>query len=58
VFALGGKATSVFMGADLWEDKLVKLSKIIGYVQQNKRYPGSINLVNAKKVVVKFSENI
>jgi hypothetical protein len=58
VFALGGKATSVFMGADLWEDKLTKLAKIIGYVQQNKRYPGSINLVNSKKVVVKFSESI
>lgn len=58
VFALGGKATSVFMGADLWEEKLVKLSKIVGYVQKNKRYPGSINLVNAKKVVVKFSDNI
>ena len=58
VFALGGKATSVFMGADLWEEKLTKLSKIVGYVQKNKRYPGSINLVNSKKVVVKFSDNL
>jgi hypothetical protein len=58
VFALGSKATSVFMGADLWEEKLNKLAKIIGYVQKNKRYPTSINLVNSKKVVVKFSDNI
>jgi hypothetical protein len=58
VFALGGRATSVFMGADLWEEKLGKLTKIIGYVQKSKRYPGSINLVNSKKVVVKFSESI
>ena len=58
VFALGGKATSVFMGADLWEEKLVKLTKVIGYVQKSKRYPGSINLVNSKKVVVKFSDKI
>ena len=58
VFALGGKATSVFMGADLWEEKLPKHSKIIGYVQKNKRYPSSINLVNSKKVVVKFSDNL
>ena len=58
VFALGGKATSVFMGTDLWEEKLTKLTKIIGYVNKNKRYPGSINLVNSKKVVVKFSDNI
>lgn len=58
VFALGGKATSVFMGSDLWEEKLTKLTKVIGYVQKSKRYPGSINLVNSKKVVVKFSDNI
>lgn len=58
VFALGGKATSVFMGPDLWEEKLTKLSKIVGYVAKNKRYPNSINLVNSKKVVVKFSDNL
>jgi len=58
VFALGGRANSVFMGADLWEEKLTRLSKIVGYVHNNKRYPGSINLVNSKKVVVKFSDNI
>lgn len=58
IFALGGKATSVFMGADLWEDKLTKLTKIVGYVGKNKRYPNSINLINAKKVVVKFSDKI
>ncbi len=58
VFALGRKATSVFMGADLWEEKLTKLTKIVGYVTKNKRYPSSINLLNAKKVVVKFSDSI
>lgn len=58
IFALGGKATSVFMGTDLWEEKLTKLSKIVGYVGKNKRFPSSINLVNSKKVVVKFSDKI
>lgn len=58
IFGLGGKATSVFMGADLWEEKLTKLTKIVGYVGKNKRYPSSINLVNSKKVVVKFSDKI
>ncbi|MES2528434.1 MAG: hypothetical protein V4598_15230 [Bdellovibrionota bacterium] len=58
VFSLGGKATSVFMGADLWEEKLTKLTKIVGFVMERKRYPSSINLVNAKKVVVKFSDKI
>ncbi|HLT23053.1 MAG TPA: cell division protein FtsQ/DivIB [Bacteriovoracaceae bacterium] len=54
VFSLAGKATSVFMGADLWDEKITKLGKIVGYVTKNKKYPKSINLVNAKKVVVKF----
>ncbi len=58
VFSLGGRATSVFMGADLWEEKLTKLTKIVGFVRDSKRYPSSINLVNAKKVVVKFSDKI
>jgi hypothetical protein len=58
IFALGGKATSVFMGAELWDEKLTKLTKIVGYVGKNKRYPSSINLVNSKKVVVKFSDKI
>lgn len=58
VFSLGGKATSVFMGADLWEEKLTKLTKIVGFVKDSKRYPSSINLVNSKKVVVKFSDKI
>lgn len=58
IFALGGKATSVFMGTDLWDEKLNKLTKIFGYVGKNKRYPTSINLVNTKKVVVKFSDKI
>ena len=58
IFALGRKATSVFMGTDLWDEKLVKLTRIVGYVGKNQRYPSSINLVNSKKVVVKFSDKI
>jgi hypothetical protein len=56
VFALGRKATSVFLGSDQWGDKLAKLSKIVDYVSKSNRYPSSINLVNLKKVVVKFSD--
>ena len=58
IFALSGRATSVFIGADFWEEKLTKLSKIVAYVGKNKRYPTTINLVNSKKVVVKFSDKI
>lgn len=58
IFGLGGKATAVFMGADIWEEKMRKLIKVIGYVEKSRRYPSSISLVNAKKVVVKFSDKL
>jgi hypothetical protein len=58
IFALGPKATSVFMGSEFWDEKLTKLEKIVSYVSKNKRYPATINLVNSKKVVVKFSDKI
>lgn len=58
VFSMGGKATSVFMGTNFWDEKLTKLSKIVGYVSKNKRFPSTINIVNPKKVVVKFSDKI
>ncbi|MGE3608921.1 MAG: cell division protein FtsQ/DivIB [Bacteriovoracaceae bacterium] len=58
VFALGGKATSVFLGSDFWEEKISKLTKVVGFLTKSKRYPSSINLVNSKKVVVKFSDKI
>ncbi len=58
IFSFSGKTTSVFLGAELWEEKLAKLTKIVSYVNESKRYPSSINLLNAKKVVVKFSDKI
>lgn len=54
IFSLGNRATSVFMGTELWETKLEKLAKIISYVEQSGKYPSTINITNAKKVVVKF----
>ena len=54
IFALGGRTTSVFLGTDLWETKLEKLEKIISYVDKSQKFPSTINLTNAKKVVVKF----
>jgi hypothetical protein len=59
VFSLGGaRATSVFMGTDFWDVKITKLEKLLDYVSKNKRFPTTVNLVNAKKVVVKFSDNL
>jgi len=48
----------VFLGADYWDVKITKLDKILSYVTKNNRFPSTINLVNAKKVVVKFSDKI
>lgn len=59
VFSLGGaSATSVFFGTEFWDVKISKLEKFLSYVSKNKRFPTSINLVNAKKVIVKFSDNL
>ena len=54
IFSMGGRATSVFLGSELWETKLEKLAKIISYVEETGKYPSTINLTNVKKVVVKF----
>ncbi len=54
IFSLGGRTTSVFLGTDFWETKLEKLGKIISYVEKSQKYPSTINLTNAKKVIVKF----
>lgn len=52
------KATSAFLGADAWLEKTKKLIKVFSYLEKKKRHPTIINLNNAKKVVVKFSDRI
>jgi hypothetical protein len=54
ILSHGPRTTSVFMGRELWETKLEKLEKIISYTEKSQKYPVTINLTNAKKVVVKF----
>ncbi|HLE10217.1 MAG: hypothetical protein A2504_05045 [Bdellovibrionales bacterium RIFOXYD12_FULL_39_22] len=48
--------TSVFMGSDVWEEKILKLQKIVAFMEEKGKTPAIINLTNAKKVVVKFSD--
>ncbi len=48
--------TSVFLGNDIWEEKMVKLHKIVAFMEEKGKSPAIINLTNAKKVVVKFSD--
>ena len=51
-----GIPTSVFMGVDSWDDKIMKLQKIVSYMKSKGKTPAIINLTNAKKVVVKFND--
>jgi len=56
ILSLKGQPSSVFLGADEWDLKVEKLTKIVGYMSKGKRIPTIINLTNPKKVVVKFNE--
>jgi len=56
ILSLKGQPSSVFLGADEWDLKVEKLTKIVGYMSKGKKIPTIINLTNPKKVVVKFNE--
>lgn len=58
ILSIDGHPSSVFIGEYQWQEKLKKLRKIISYMREKKQIPSVINLTNAKKVVVKFSDNI
>jgi hypothetical protein len=46
------------LGGDLWEEKILKLQKLLIYMEAKKKVPSVINLMNVKKVVVKFPETL
>ena len=56
IMSVKGHSSSVFLGRDEWDEKITKLTKIIGYMSKKKKVPTIINLTNPKKVVVKFNE--
>ncbi len=58
IFSAPGKSTTVFLGKDLWEEKILRLNKIFSYMDKSRHYPSTINLTNAKKVVVKFGNTL
>jgi len=58
ILSVKGQPSSVFFGQGEWEAKSKKLRKIINYMASKKKIPAIINLTNAKKVVVKFSDRI
>ena len=56
IFSIENRASSAFLGRDNWEEKSKKLQKIMDYMVKKKKIPSIINLTNARKIVVKFSD--
>ena len=56
ILSIQGHPSSVFMGKGDWEEKVDKLRKVIDHMLASGRLPAVINMTNAKKVVVKFSD--
>lgn len=56
ILSVKGRPSSVFMGNDIWNDKLSKLERLVSYMEKKGKIPAIINLTNAKKVVVKFND--
>lgn len=55
ILSLRKKPVSVFMGKDNLIEKTGKLSRLLKYADENNKQPTVINLINSKKVVVKFA---
>jgi len=56
ILSVNGHPSSVFLGPDEWGEKMVKLDKIVNYMELKEKIPAIINLTNSKKVVVKFKD--
>ena len=56
ILSVNGHPSSAFFGPLDWEEKVEKLERIIAAMETSKKVPAIINLTNAKKVVVKFSD--
>ncbi|MBI2521523.1 MAG: hypothetical protein HYV97_13985 [Bdellovibrio sp.] len=56
ILSVNSHPVSVFFGKSEWDDKIQKLSRLVTYTQNQQRIPSIVNMTNAKKVVVKFSE--
>jgi len=58
ILSVNNRPSSAFLGKDYWTEKVGKLVKVIDYLKKKKSVPAVINLTNAKKIVVKFSDTI
>lgn len=57
IMSVGRKPSSAFLGQEYWEEKVEKLNTILATFEKKKTIPAVINLTNAKKIVVKFTDN-
>lgn len=55
ILSLNKKPVSVFLGKDELVAKTEKLRRLLSYVEEKQKQPTVINLINSKKVVVKFA---
>jgi len=56
ILSVKGHPSSVFLGKDEWNDKVIKLGRLVTYMESKNKIPAIINLTNSKKVVVKFND--
>lgn len=58
ILSVNGHPSSIFLGKGNLEEKVKKMIEIVEYLREKRNVPSIVNLTNAKKVVVKFSESI
>lgn len=56
ILSVKGHPSSVFLGKEEWSNKVVKLGRLVSYMEAKNKVPAIINLTNSKKVVVKFND--
>ena len=55
ILSINNKPSSIFFGKNEWENKIIKLQKIMEYMKTEQKIPVIINLTNIEKIVVKFN---
>lgn len=58
ILSFQNRPSSVFLGKNYWTEKVGKMLKIYDYMKEKQKIPAVINLVNSKKIVVKFPDTI
>ncbi len=54
ILSIKNRPASAFFGKNEWENKMIKLQKIVEFMKVEQKIPTTINLSNIEKIVVKF----